>query len=254
VSAYTESETLRQLRRQLAEHTAAGPGAYDSRWQEALDDVVSRILNREDFSYDPERDPLFQQYQDRYMDLGQRAMLDTLGQAAKLTGGYGNSHAQLAGQQAYNTQLQGLYDQLPELYHLAMETYQLQGDGLRDRYDLLSGLEGTDYSRYRDGVDRWEGERGYLTGRLDKERDFDYGAYRDGVADDHWQQQFDEKQRQFNFKNGLGEFAVKPVSGRGGSGGGIGSSGGKDSMTKQEKRRPLTRGKLNIKPEEEEEK
>ena len=100
--AYTESDLLRQLRRQLASHSDAKPGPYQSQWQEALDQVVSQILSREEFSYDASADPSFKQYQDRYVTLGQRAMEDTLGRASALTGGYGNSHAQLAGQAAYN--------------------------------------------------------------------------------------------------------------------------------------------------------
>lgn len=246
MSEYRESDILRRLRARLAEHSGKKPGDYDSRWQEALDSVVSQILSREDFAYDPETDPLFHQYRDRYVGLGRLAMEDTLGQAAKLTGGYGNSHAQLAGQQAYESHLQGLFDKLPELTELALERYRLQGDGLHQRYGILSDLEKGDYSRYRDSYGLWEEERDYLTDRFDAERDFDYGAHRDGVEDSQWQQEFDEDLRRFNFKNKLGQFAPKPASGGSGSGGSGKTPGNtpEDSVTKPEKKRTKSNAAL----------
>ena len=85
------------------------PGAYTSQWQGQLSDAIGKILDRKEFSYDVNSDALYQQYKDRYVQGGKMAMMDTLGQAATLTGGYGNSYAQAAGQQAYQGYLQGLY-------------------------------------------------------------------------------------------------------------------------------------------------
>ena len=76
------------------------------------------------------------------------AMMDTLGQAATLTGGYGNSYAQGAGQQAYQSYLQGLNDKIPELYQLALERYDREGDRLYKGYTMLNEQEGQDYDRY----------------------------------------------------------------------------------------------------------
>lgn len=88
------------------------------------------------------------------------AMMDTLGQAAALTGGYGSSYAQSAGQQAYQSYLQGLNDKIPELYQLALERYDREADGLYKRYAMLGEREGADYDRYQQGLDReqqtWE--------------------------------------------------------------------------------------------------
>ena len=36
------------------------PGAYVSRWQSILDQQLQKILNREDFKYDFNADPLYQ--------------------------------------------------------------------------------------------------------------------------------------------------------------------------------------------------
>ena len=133
---------------------------YSSQWQARLDDAIERILNRQDFSYDLNGDALYQQYKDRYIQGGRMAMMDTLGQAATLTGGYGNSYAQGAGQQAYQSYLQGLNDKIPELYQLALERYDREGDRLYKGYTMLNEREGQDYDRYQQGLDReqqvWE--------------------------------------------------------------------------------------------------
>lgn len=87
-------------------------------------------LNREVFSYDPETDPLYQSYRKQYTDAGRLAMEDTVGMASTLTGGYGNSYAQTAGQQTYNAYLQQLSSLMPELYGAAYDRYRAEGEDL----------------------------------------------------------------------------------------------------------------------------
>lgn len=125
---------------------------YQSRWQDQLRDIAGKIINREPFSYDLNGDALYQQYKDRYIQQGKQAMMDTMGQAATLTGGYGNSYAQSVGQQTYQGYLQGLNDQVPSLYRLALDRYNSEGDRLRGNLNVLMQQEGMDYDRYRDGI------------------------------------------------------------------------------------------------------
>lgn len=136
-----------QLRSQMAQ-----PGGYRSQWQTQLDDTMKRIMNREKFTYDLNGDALYQQYKDRYITGGKMAMMDTMGQAAALTGGYGNSYAQGVGQQAYQGYLQGLNDKIPELYQLALDSYDREGDALMQQYGLLQDAEAMDYSRFQDNM------------------------------------------------------------------------------------------------------
>lgn len=123
--------------------------AYDQQLQSLYDQYVERP----GFSYDVNGDALYQQYRDLYAVQGQLAMLDTMGQAAALTGGYGNTYAQNAGQQAYQSYLQQLNGVIPELYSLAYDRYQAEGDALLDRYSMLEDMADGAYSRYRDQVD-----------------------------------------------------------------------------------------------------
>ena len=95
-----------------------------------LRDSYDAYLDRDDFSYDVAKDPLYQQYKKQYTDLGKLAMEDTTGQAAALTGGYGNSYAQTVGQQTYNRYMQQLSAAVPELYNAAYNRYQAEGEAL----------------------------------------------------------------------------------------------------------------------------
>lgn len=224
---YTESDAVKKWREQMEAHMGTKPAAYTSQWQPQIDSTVNNILNRKDFQYDVNGDALYQQYKDRYTTLGQQAMMDTMGQAAKLTGGYGNSNAQMVGQQAYQGYLQGLTDKIPELAQLAQQRYAQIGQDLYQKYGLLSTQEQNAYQNWLNTYNQWLTERDYLSGRYDTERGYDYGVYRDSVADEQWKAQFDEDLRRFNFANKLGEFAVAPVavsSGGGDDGGGGGSS------------------------------
>lgn len=217
-SDYVESDSVKQAKDSL--NSLQKPGAYQSQWQQNLNDVINKIQNREKFSYDLNGDALYQQYKDQAVLGGQMAMQDTIGQASAMTGGYGNSYAQGVGQQAYQGYLQQLNDKVPELYQLALDQYNREGDDLYNQYGLLADRENTDYGRYRDTVSDYNTERGYLTDQYNTERNFDYSKYSDdrsfdygvfsedrnlqyqvdsdAVADSQWQQSYDEGVRQFD--------------------------------------------------------
>ena len=224
---YEESDAVKNWKEQMTANTNLKPSDYVSKWQPQIDSTVDSILNRKDFKYDVNADALYQQYKDRYVNLGQKAMMDTMGQAAKLTGGYGNSNAQMVGQQAYQGYLQGLTDKIPELEQLAYQRYAQQGQDLYQKYGLLNTQEQAAVDQWNAAYNRWLTERDFLTGRYDTERGYDYGTFRDSVSDDQWKAQFDEDIRRFNFANKLGEFAVAPAAAYyGGGGGGYGGTGG----------------------------
>ena len=58
--------------------------------------------------------------------------------------------------------------------------------------------EAQEYSRYREDVSDWQAQRDYLANLFNSERNFDYTVFRDQVADDQWQKNFDEALRQYN--------------------------------------------------------
>lgn len=217
---YKESDIVKQAQDALNTQLANKPGAYESQWQTQLNDIMDKIMNREDFSYDLNGDALYQQMADEYSRRGNLAMMDTMGQAAAMTGGFGNSYAQSVGQQAYQAHLQELNEVIPELYQMALDKYNQEGQELYNQYSMLGAEEERDYGRYRDTVNDWLTERDYLANRYDSERDYDYSKYnnerdfaygqysddksyayqdyRDKIEDAQWQANFDEAQRQYD--------------------------------------------------------
>lgn len=185
------------------------PGAYQSKWTDQINDVLNKILNREDFSYDLNGDALYQQYKDQAVLQGQQAMMNTMGQAQAMTGGYGNSYAQTAGQQTYQGYLQQLNDKVPELYQLALNQYNQEGQDLYNQYALYADRDSVDYGRHRDNVADWntaldradadywnQWNRDYT--QYTDTRNFNYQRERDQKADEQWQAQFDEAKRQYD--------------------------------------------------------
>lgn len=192
---YVESDLVKAAKDALVSHMANKPGEYSQPWDTYINDVVNKIMNREDFSYDLNGDALYQQYKDKYIQQGKMAMADAMGQAAALTGGYTSSYAQNVGQQAYQAQLQNLNDIIPELYQMAYDRYQQEGQDLYNQYGMLTDLDDTAYGRYRDSVSDWGNERDYFTGRVDTERGFDYGDYRNKIGDSQSQAEFERGDR-----------------------------------------------------------
>lgn len=207
--AYKPSDTVTQAEALLQQQLSQKPGAYTSEWQTQLNDIISKIQNREKFSYDLNGDALYQQYKDQFTTQGKLASMDVMGQAAAMTGGYGNSYAQTAGQQAYQSYLQQLNDKVPELYQLALSQYNREGDDMYNQASLIAGMEDQAYGRYRDGVSdyyteldrltsdaRYQAEQDY--GRWSDKTNLDYQINRDQIGDQQWQAQFDEAKRQYD--------------------------------------------------------
>lgn len=242
--AYKPSDTVAQAEALLQQQIAQKPGAYQSTWEGQLNDTIAQILNRDKFSYDLNGDMLYQQYADQYRTQGKLAMMDTMGQAAAMTGGYGNSYAQTAGQQAYQGYLQQLNDVVPELYGMALDQYNQQGQDLYNQAALMAQQEDQDYGRYMDQLTtyytelgmaqdearyqaeqdygKWADDRNFAYGQYSDDRAYDYQAGRDAVADEQWQKQYDEQVRQYNQQYALQAGKSSGSGGSGGSGGGGG--------------------------------
>ena len=127
---------------------------YDGKYDQQLADLYNQITQRKPFEYNSEDDMLYQQYVDRYTKGGKLAMEDTMGKAAALTGGYGNSYAQRVGQQTYDEYMTGLNDQAATLMQQAYQRYMDEGDQLTKQYSMLGQLAADDYSKWADQYER----------------------------------------------------------------------------------------------------
>ena len=116
------------------------PG-YQSTYKPKISDLVDSIQN-----YDYNKFLGTNEYgalKGQYERQGQRAMQDTLGDAAARTGGMASSYAVTAGQQAYGNQMSALEA-------AALEMYQNKKNDMRTDLSMYQGLDNTDYSRYAD--------------------------------------------------------------------------------------------------------
>lgn len=123
-------------------------------------EIYDKIMNRGEFTFDLNKDKLYQQYRDLYAQMGRSAMEDTMGQGAALTGGYGSTYSQNAGQQAYNAYLQKLNEVVPELYTAAYDRYNQEGQNLMNLYTMARSNADSAYERdYNQWYNRLQLER-----------------------------------------------------------------------------------------------
>lgn len=264
---YQQGQGVQNAQAALEQHQQNKPGEYSSQWKQTMDDLIQKYQNRGPFQYDINADAMYQQMLDRYIGQGQQAMMDTVGQAAALTGGYGNSYAQIAGQQTYQNYLQGANDMLPQFYQMALDRYKMEGDDILSEYGLLSDQENTAYSRYMDQLNQYMAELDRLQGVYENEREYDYNKWlqdenfnygmwkddqdtryqqdrdaisderynqewlyqqeRDRISDEQWQKEFEESQRQYN--ESMAWQREQAAAKSSGGGGGGGSSGSSKS-------------------------
>lgn len=163
---------------------ANAPGAYTSKYQPNIDLMLDKLQNREELRYNMSEDPLYRQLAARHMMQGKQAMQDAVGTAAGMTGGYGNSYAATAGNQAYQQHINALNDEAVNLYALARQGYdqetadmhsalgQLQtAENMQrgmyesdraDYYNRLAALregQATEYGRQMDQVGLWSDDQ-----------------------------------------------------------------------------------------------
>ena len=255
-SGYQKSEDVinAENKKTDAENAVNNYGDFSYSNDAAFKEIMDKILNREKFSYDLNGDALYQQYKDKYIQQGKMAMQDTMGQAAAMTGGYGNSYAATVGNQAYQASLDNLNDIIPELYQMALDKYNQEGQDLYNQYGMLSDDRNMEYAQWGDKYNQLVADRDYYGneannayvkdyGQWTDARDFDTSQYwnetnfgyqqdRDKIADKQWQAQFAEAQRQYNASlqlqqdqfNWQKEQASKSGSGSGNGGNGSGGT------------------------------
>ena len=177
--AYVQSDNVTNAQQALQNIQNSKPAGYTSRYGAALDNILQQIQNPKDFKYSFDGDELFKLYADQYTRRGKQASMDAMGQAATLTGGYGNSYGQQVANQTYDQYLLDLYDKGLDLRDRAYQQYQDQLANQYNQFNVLNTADQSDYAKYRDLVGDWENERDYLTNRADTERNFDYNQYMD---------------------------------------------------------------------------
>lgn len=176
---YAPSAQTEQYRADMERLKGNRPGDYSSQFQPQIDALYEQLLGRGKFSYDMNADSLYQQYKDRYTQQANMGMMDSMGQAAALTGGYGNSYAQSVGQQTYDRTMQALNDLVPQLEERAYTRWQGEGQDLARNLGIAQSMDDTAYGRYRDQVGDWRQDYADAANLYSNERAFDYNQYAD---------------------------------------------------------------------------
>ena len=141
---------------------------YNNRYDETIQGLIGEILNREDFSYNPAADPLYQNYRKQYTREGDRAAADALGAAAAASGGIPSSYASTAAAQAANYYAAQMTDKIPELYELAYNKYLNDYNMQLSDLGVVQGAEQSDYDKYLNELAQYN-----------TDRNFDYNAWMD---------------------------------------------------------------------------
>lgn len=211
---YTPSAQLTEAQKYAESVAAQKPAGYQSAYTPQMQAQFEAIMNRQPFAYDVGSDAAFKQMQDMYTQQGRMAMMDTMGKAAELTGGYGNSYAQGAGQGAYNQYLQQLYAMAPEYEQRAFSRYQQEGADMLDRYNMMAAREENEYGRYMDSVNQYYAELDRAQQAEDKLYNREYGEFMDrqnyqmaldeaAFQREQYQGKMDSEQREYAYNTAM---------------------------------------------------
>lgn len=131
------------------------PKDYASDYTGRIDEMIRQVLSRDDFSYDPDTDPMYQKLKDEKVYLGKRAMNDAVGAASALSGGYANSFAAVAGEHAYQDYMAQLAGGMNDMYQLALSAYDAETGRMESELKALTDAEEKAYERYINDVNEY---------------------------------------------------------------------------------------------------
>lgn len=139
-----------------------------------IESAIKSLYNQSSFSYDPDDDPVYMAYRDKYMLEGNRATQDTMANYSALTGGYVNSAAVTAGALANQYYSQQLTDKIPEL---AKQAYDRYNDDRQANISLIDRMISAYNSAYNNLSNTNDTARKYANATADSVTERDEDAY-----------------------------------------------------------------------------
>lgn len=143
--------------------------AFSYPYKAEIDSLIQQVLDRPKFNYDIGNDPSYMALREQYQAGGNLAMRDAMGNAAALSGGYGNTYANTVGNQMYQQYLGKLNEQVPELYQMALDSYITEGNEI---YKQINSLNDANYYAQREFNTNYEiasNERAYQDAQAQQE-------------------------------------------------------------------------------------
>lgn len=158
---------LSEAKTELERYEQTKPGAYESQYQQKIDDVNGKLLGLGEFDYDPDADTAYKQYKDQYSRSAQKANRNAQANAAALTGGYTSSYGTQAGQNAYDATMANLDDVLDGLYNQSLGEYNAKKSGLETELAGLQRAESSARQTYQQNLDNWNEGLAYRQNEYD---------------------------------------------------------------------------------------
>lgn len=184
---YKPSEAVQTAQQNMQTVQQQKPQSFTSKYGAQLDNILAQIQTPKEFKYEFNNDGLFRSYADLFTQQAKQASQNAMGQAAALTGGYGNSYAQAAGNQAYQQAILPLYDRGMELAQMARANYDKDRGDLYNQLGALQGMDESEYGRYQDALNQWRQDEQNAMDMYRDERDFGYQDYANML--DYWNNQ-----------------------------------------------------------------
>lgn len=160
---------------------------YENTFAQQQKDLLDRILNREDFSWNKETDPQWSSYKKSYLREGDRATANALAKASAASGGRPSSYAVNAATQAGDYYATKLNDVIPTLYQQAYERYLDEYNMKLKDLNTVNQQEQLDYAKYLDRLGQFNTDRGFAYQNYAD----DYDRLRSQLADVQGQDQID---------------------------------------------------------------
>lgn len=203
-----------------AKNNAGRDNKYKSQYANQLTSILNQITNNPNFKYEFNQDPLFGYYSDLYQKQGQQASADTMGQAAAMTGGYGNSYGASVGNQAYQSWLQKIYDKGLEFRNAARQNYDADLENLYNRYNAYMNADNNAY-------EQWMGQQQLAQQQAELEAQQAMQQAQLEQAQAQWEAEMKLKREQWDWQvqqAAAAAAAAEAARGGGGGGGGGGNT------------------------------
>ena len=142
-----------------------------------VNDLFDQVMNQEQFSYDPQKDQLFQMYKQQYQQQGSRAMQNQMGVAAAYSGGYNSSAAQTSAQSQYQGYMDALSEKAAETYQNALDMYKYNQQNLLNKYNTARDMNNSGNEAYYKQADIKAQKMNNAYNAYNDDRNYQYNNY-----------------------------------------------------------------------------
>ena len=184
---------------------------YDNQYSSRQNEMLDNILNRPDFSWSKDEDPMWGTYKKSYLREGDRAQSNAMARAAAMSGGRPSSFAVTAASQAGDYYASRLNEIIPQLYQQAYNKYLNDLQMQHQKLGLINEQEQIDYRRFLDDRNfAFDSHNNSFNQLLQQ-----HGMYR-GLDDSDWsraqQSRQEDLQRAYNIFLATGEITTQELA------------------------------------------